>query len=427
MLTLSLVVSHLNGRAKFMDLLNESARSSEGGGDGAGKREDGSLSTGDENLTPSASVVEQRRRLERKIEKLRDEITRNSISREDDIEEYLKITSSLENRPENPQITRIRQHFEKKNRKYTQETEQLQKKLEDLEQKLVLIDSGQDPRSLNDHGVLHNLGHGIKRTRDNVSNVSKNAAKQVIAAPFVIAQNVKRNMFGSADNIPAIEDGSNVGHSTFYDGCHDHEERYPGTQSERGQANDKAYDVPKIRLDSTTQKPNIDDLLRGEEMMSADSLVHHLRSVRQQYQTLQKAYDNFKKESENEMRNQQAELVNSRFKIQHLESTLNETMELHQNEVKQLKNDLNLIGARMDYQYNDRFKKIEEAVESTQDRIIRMETSWHENSERLLGASQNMWNALMLSGANIVVELLKIALYMIAVVLDFVKPLTGTR
>lgn len=56
-----------------------------------------------------------------------------------------------------------------------------------------------------------------------------------------------------------------------------------------------------------------------------------------------------------------------------------------------------------------------------------METSWHENSERLLGTGQNMWNVLMLSGVNIVVELLKITLYIIAVVLDSVKPLTGTR
>lgn len=72
-----------------------------------------------------------------------------------------------------------------------------------------------------------------------------------------------------------------------------------------------------------------------------------------------------------------------------------------------------------------------------------METSWHENSERLLGTGHSMWNALMLSGANILVELLKIgmqsrlhgstpnlrrlALYFTAVLLDSVKPLTGTR
>jgi hypothetical protein len=56
-----------------------------------------------------------------------------------------------------------------------------------------------------------------------------------------------------------------------------------------------------------------------------------------------------------------------------------------------------------------------------------METNWHENSEKLLGAGQSMGNAVMLSFANIVVEVLKIFLYFIAVVLDTIKPLTGTR
>lgn len=45
-------------------------------------------------------------------------------------------------------------------------------------------------------------------------------------------------------------------------------------------------------------------------------------------------------------------------------------MELHQNEVRQLKNDLNCIGVRMDYQYNDRFNKIEESVEAVHNRVL---------------------------------------------------------
>lgn len=102
-------------------------------------------------------------------------------------------------------------------------------------------------------------------------------------------------------------------------------------------------------------------------------------------------------------------------------------MEVHQNEMKQLKHDLNLIGSRMDYQYNDRFKKIEEKVESTQNVIYRIETNLHENSERLLSATHNIWNALMLNGANIIVEILKIVLYFIAVILDTIKPIAGTR
>jgi hypothetical protein len=44
-------------------------------------------------------------------------------------------------------------------------------------------------------------------------------------------------------------------------------------------------------------------------------------------------------------------------------------MELYQNEVKQLKSELNLIGSRMDYQFHARFKKIEESVEGAQNRV----------------------------------------------------------
>lgn len=102
-------------------------------------------------------------------------------------------------------------------------------------------------------------------------------------------------------------------------------------------------------------------------------------------------------------------------------------MEVHQNEMKQLRHDLNLIGSRMDYQYNDRFKKIEERMESTQNTIYRIETNLHENSEKLLSKTHGVWNALMLSGANIIVEFLKIALYFIAVILDTIKPIAGTR
>ena len=100
-------------------------------------------------------------------------------------------------------------------------------------------------------------------------------------------------------------------------------------------------------------------------------------------------------------------------------------MEVHQNEMKQLKNDLNLIGTRMDYQYNDRFKRIEEAVESSQNHMYRIETNIHENSLKM--GKNNAWNTVMLSSANIIVEFLKIALYFIAVILDAIKPITGTR
>lgn len=79
-----------------------------------------------------------------------------------DIEEYLRITENPKLTQENPQLTRIKQHFEKKNRKYTQEMEFLQKKIDDAEQKLLELEKGNTPESGNRHRVLQNVGHGIK-------------------------------------------------------------------------------------------------------------------------------------------------------------------------------------------------------------------------------------------------------------------------
>lgn len=48
---------------------------------------------------------------------------------------------------------------------------------------------------------------------------------------------------------------------------------------------------------------------------------------------------------------------------------LNETIELHQAEIIALKSDLNTVATRMDYQYSDRFRSIEENIESTQNKV----------------------------------------------------------
>jgi DNA-binding phage protein len=61
--------------------------------------------------------------LERKIEKIRKKITKNSLEREKDIENYLNV---MNKETETAQMARLKQNFERKNKKYSQEAEQLQ-------------------------------------------------------------------------------------------------------------------------------------------------------------------------------------------------------------------------------------------------------------------------------------------------------------
>lgn len=48
------------------------------------------------------------------------------------------------------------------------------------------------------HRVLHNVGNEIRK---NLREMTGN----VISAPFDIAQKVKKNVFGSADNLPSTQ------------------------------------------------------------------------------------------------------------------------------------------------------------------------------------------------------------------------------
>lgn len=74
-------------------------------------------------------------RLERKIEKIRKKITKSSLEREADIEQYLTV---INNESETAQMARLKQNFERKNKKYSQEAEQLQVSFKLSSYKIVL-------------------------------------------------------------------------------------------------------------------------------------------------------------------------------------------------------------------------------------------------------------------------------------------------
>ncbi|KJH41653.1 hypothetical protein DICVIV_12367 [Dictyocaulus viviparus] len=119
-------------------------------------------------------------------------------------------------------------------------------------------------------------------------------------------------------------------------------------------------------------------------------------------------------------------LEEERGKYLSLETTMNETIELHQAEFQALKQEQKGIANRLDYQYNDRFKRVEESVESVENHMVRMENSIKDTLDiRLSGPAWG--NAVFLSSANIVVEFLKIVLYLVATILDVFLPFFGSR
>uniref|UniRef100_A0A914I4Z9 Uncharacterized protein n=1 Tax=Globodera rostochiensis TaxID=31243 RepID=A0A914I4Z9_GLORO len=389
------------------------------------------------NKTVADHLDWKREKLETKMEKIRDKLTRNSIGHEHDVEEFLKLSS---HQTDNPQIARIKQHFEKKNKKHAQEAVKLQKKLEDYERQLSDLDSADVPKSSAEFSDAFNRcgsGRFVHSFGNEIRSIGRRTGANLMHGPLEIAEKMRRNVFGSAEELrrrrstsPAVPcqnvGGLYFGNSTFYDA--ETKSAAPAGDSyknERTIAPARAFSPQPNAVESgiVVPMPTTDSAVEEDGGGAGDSggeLSRTFHTLRQRHANIQRQFDTFSKETKAELRSQENEIVNSRFRIQHLEQAINEALELHQNELKQLKNDLNMIAIRMDYQYNDRFKKIEESIESTENNMVRIETSWRE-SAFALERYRSPWNSLVFSGANIVVELLKITLYLIAVTLDSVR------
>lgn len=366
-------------------------------------------------------ATSERSRVEFKIEQIKERLARISLAREADVVDFLAMTNNLRGGQENPQIIRVRQHFEKKNKKYAQETEHLQKKLEQLEGKLIEIEKGPTSEPSAKSAVLSN----IRKTGPLLREVTGS----VISAPRGIAHIIK-NKFGSADNIvDNFEDASNVGHSTFYSGSSSNDERNRAhsVKSEgAGLLPHRVGTLPAMSLGSPPSRHSKESLEEEPAVIDTniEELRNELKEVKLQNQTLADQLNKIQTFLQTEFNYFNKALHDERLKVQRLEEILNESIELHQAEMTSLKSDLNTIGTRMDYQYCDRFRSIEESIEGTENRIIRLETNVKEWTET---RPQSVLNAALLSGANILVELLKLILFIVSVALDFVKPLTGTR
>ncbi|VDK74784.1 unnamed protein product [Onchocerca ochengi] len=371
--------------------------------------------------------LDERTRIERKIEQIKERLSRISLAREVDVDDFLSMTSSMEGGSENPQLTRVRQHFEKKNKKSSQEIEHLKKKLEQLQSKLVDLNMGIVTELSPKSAVLNN----IRKTGP--------LLREVISAPRGIAHIIK-STFGSADNIPgSIEsDVSNVGHSTFYSDTQNSDRIHKfdledcdvaPSPAKRGHKRNETLPSMVFDLDNlvTSSHSEISHNEPEIRFTTADTMVklrNDIQELKAQNQILLEQLNKLQTQNKSEFNYFNNALHEERIKAQRLEEMLNETIELHQAEMIALKSDLSTIATRMDYQYSDRFRCIEENIESTQNKMIRMEVNVKEWTE---SRPQTTFSSVMLSGTNILVEFIKLVLLIVSFALDFVKPFTGTR
>ncbi|CAJ0563933.1 unnamed protein product, partial [Mesorhabditis spiculigera] len=399
-----------------------SVRSSEASGGAGGGRG----SPGEE--------LKERKRLEEKIENTKLKISKVNLSCEADVEQFLEMSRAAEMSRgiANPQMTRLKQHFEKNNKKNAQDLESLQKKLATYEHRLQELGNSNVLETSSRSG---NIVQGIKKTGATVRDLTGH----VIAAPL----NMIKNQFGSADNINDGEPSHAVGQSVFY-AKSDHAQPStsqtpnsksstlpPGLRMPTSPTSSKPpsnYQTPESRF--ATRKGDSDrgsnDSPVGEDLaLLLKETMAELREAKEANAELMQKFNELNDFVQKELKFFDKSQQQDSFRYQSLEGQLNETIDLHQAEMNSLRSEMNTLTDRLDYQYNDRFKKVEERVENTQNHVARMEHSFKQTmSER---QDQAVWGGLLLHGANVLVEILKLVLFVVASTLDFFKPFAGTR
>uniref|UniRef100_A0A0N4ZWW7 Uncharacterized protein n=1 Tax=Parastrongyloides trichosuri TaxID=131310 RepID=A0A0N4ZWW7_PARTI len=399
-----------------------SMRSSDGGANESGS------GLGDYTFNTSA-IYNDRSKLEEKIIAIKRKIAELQLQCEQDVEEFLKTDRQFANNPRNPQAARLKQHFDTRNKKNRKSLETLTKKLELLEQNLLELDSN-GSGSLYDSSLrgkkqfLSSMSSNILRTGANVKEMTEN----VIFAPKNIAKAISgsaRKYYGSSDNIDKKLDGN----STFYP------ELAPPTY------NDRVRSLPNKTKFSEQSEENVqsgssEEALQANEggischresssgtrqrHVDMSALMNEITELRKYAEEIKIRQDNYITSLQNENKMLSRTVDEEKFKLSKIEESLFELIELHQNENRKLKDDLNSISRRMDYQYNDRFSKLEEAIEGSNNRMLRIERNINENNQNSPRMSDQC-SSISIAVINLAAEFLKIILYAISIFVEGIR------
>lgn len=109
---------------------------------------------------------------------------------------------------------------------------------------------------------------------------------------------------------------------------------------------------------------------------------------------------------------------------------MNDLIELHQNEIENLKQNIGDMEEKVQYQSEERLRDIYEMLESCQTRISRMEHQQHQHLQQLVNLDSlenSNARALVLKLINVLLTVLQVILLLVATVANIVTPFLKTR
>ncbi|KAL6447102.1 hypothetical protein ACFW04_001446 [Cataglyphis niger] len=399
-----------------------------------------------DDVDSSAARVRQAiEHIQSKIAKTRELIRIEQTTRDENVNEYLKLAANADKQ----QLTRIKTVFEKKNQKSAHNISQLQKKLDSYMKKLRNYEMNGAPTSHRQpREMLRDMGQGLKHVGGNIRDGITGFSGTVMSKPREFAHLIK-NKFGSADNINTLSHGS-----TFYvndtphagngdnasveeDKTHHGSATLPGGCSLGSTQSAAAMKFPSeegSECSSVTSESGPGS--RGQPhachsnnaALSLKSIFAELQEHREHIDQMREKLDSVKT-LQQEVTYLSHSLQEERFRCERLEEQINDLTELHQNEVENLKQTITDMEEKVQYQSEDRLRDIHEMLESCQTKICKMEhqQQQHQQYVTLEGLDNSNARALVVKLINVVLTVLQVVLLLVATGAGIMMPFLRTR
>uniref|UniRef100_M3XUM6 Transmembrane and coiled-coil domain family 1 n=1 Tax=Mustela putorius furo TaxID=9669 RepID=M3XUM6_MUSPF len=356
--------------------------------------------------------------LQQKILKLTEQIKIAQTARDDNVAEYLTA-----NNADKQQAACIKQVFEK-NQKSAQTILHLQKKLENYHRKLQEVEQNGRSRQPKDvfrdmHQSLKDVGakvtgfsegvvDSVKGGLSSFSQVTHSAAGAIVSKPREMASLIW-NKFGSADNIPklknSLEEGQ-VDNGGKGWGVISNFQSSPKYGSEE--------DCSSATSDSVGANSTTGGTAVGASSSKTDTLDMQSSGLDAQLHENQEI-------QETQTRLESFETLQEHYQRDYsvIMQALQEMMELHQNEILNLKQELASMEEKVVFRSCEWAWDIQEALEPFQTRISRMELY---SSSRLVVQLEGLVNT---TAWNLLGKLINILLAVMAVLLVFVSTIAN--
>ncbi|XP_062318211.1 transmembrane and coiled-coil domain protein 3-like isoform X1 [Osmerus eperlanus] len=394
--------------------------------------------------------------LQQKILKVTEQLKIEQTARDNNVADYLKLVNSADKQ----QVGRIKQVFEKKNQKAAQSIAQMQKKLEQYHRKMKDSESHGSssspssskhnslPRESEPSKDLLRSGSGRHPALDKIKTIGPGVS---LSPPFFFSKprefaNLIRNKFGSADNIAHLKTTLDTPSPFHSDGA--------GGRGLSGSANMVAKQ-PKY--------PSDDECSSGSASISADSngnsaglrvgggtgeagqgqaqgqgqeaganaqgrlalSLEELREIREAQSQLEEDMEELKSQFQRDFGLITQSVQEEKYRYERLEDQLNDLTELHQHETANLKQELASIEERVAYQAYERARDIQEALESCQTRVSKLELQ--QQQQQTVQLESRDARVLLGKSINIMLAIVTVILVCVSTAAKFAAPLMRSR